>query len=109
MIQLDRICNDCGKPFIILKGERAYYFKNHMPIPCRCKACRKMHYNSPLLWYVNKGTGELESVTVLQDDGLNIMILFHGESRQMDTDVIGTRLFRSIGEALKSRPEGRQI
>ena len=102
---MDRICNDCGKPFIISKGERAYFFKNRKPIPCRCKACQRLHYNSPMLWYLNKDTGDLESVTLLRDDGTNIVILFHGEQRQMDSGVIGYRLYRTMGGALKNRPE----
>ena len=106
---MDRICNDCGKSFIISKGERAYYFKNRKPLPCRCKACQKLRYDSPVLWYLNKDTGELETVTLVHDDGVNIVILFHGLHRQMDSGVIGTRLYRTMGEALKSRPEGRQI
>ena len=68
-----------------------------------------MHYNSPVLWYLNRDTGDLESVTLLHDDGTNILILFHGEQRRMDAGIIGTRLYRSLGEALKSRPGGRQI
>lgn len=105
---MDWICNDCGKPFIITKSDRAYYYKNRKPIPCRCKACQRLHYNSPVLWYLNKDTGDLESVTLLRDDGTNIVILFHGEQRQMDSGIIGTRLYRTMKEALKSRPEGRQ-
>ena len=98
---MDRICNDCGKPYIITKAERAYYFKNRQPLPCRCKACQCAHRNAPLLWYVNKDSGELESVTLLHDDGVNIVFLYHGKQRQMDARVIGTRLFRFPGEARK--------
>jgi len=61
-----------------------------------------------VLWYLNKDTGDLESVTLLRDDGTNIVILFHGEQRQMDSGIIGTRLYRTMKEALKCRPEERQ-
>ena len=98
---MDRICNDCGKPFIITKADRAYCFKNRQPVPCRCKQCSWRHKDAPQLWYVNKGTGELESVTVLHGDGENVVFLYRGKERCVGADVIGTRLFNSPGEARK--------
>ena len=106
---MDRICNDCGKPYILTKSERSYYFKKHLPVPCQCRACLKAHWNSPQLWYINNKTDELESVTVLHNDGENIVILYRGKQHQMDVNVVGKRLFQSINEARKCRPRGRQI
>ena len=96
---MDRICNDCGRPFIITKADRAYYFKNRQSILCRCKTCQWKHKDAPLLWYVNKDSGEVESVTVLHGDSESVYFLYRGRERSVNTEAIGSRLFRSYGEA----------
>ena len=100
---MDRICNDCGRPFIITKSDRAYCFKNRQPLPCRCRQCHWRHKDAPQLWFVNRNSGELESVTVLHSDGENLCILFHGLERKLNSDVIGSRLFRTPAEARKRK------
>jgi hypothetical protein len=34
-------CVDCGEPFVISSGERAFYLKKYLNEPVRCSACRK--------------------------------------------------------------------
>jgi hypothetical protein len=34
-------CVDCGEPFVISSGERAFYLKKYLKEPVRCSACRK--------------------------------------------------------------------
>ena len=93
---MDRICNDCGSPFIIDKANRAFYAKKKLPLPCRCFRCRKI--NRPQLWYVNKETLEVGSVSVLRN-AERITILFHNKTCTFSRDVLGTRLFQTYNEA----------
>ena len=72
---MDRICNDCGSPFIIDEVNRSFYEKRKIPLPCRCLPCRKIR--RPQLWYVNRETLEIESVSWLRTSG-KIRILYHG-------------------------------
>lgn len=34
-------CVDCGRPFWLAKGERAFFARNLLPLPKRCAACRE--------------------------------------------------------------------
>jgi len=99
IFKMEKLCNDCGRTFIITKADRAYFYKIRQPLPCRCKNCRNI--NRPQLWYVNKETGDLESVTVINDAG-SITFLYRGKERTIDISAVGSRLYRSPGEAWKN-------
>ena len=93
---MDRICNDCGSPFIIDNVNRSFYEKRKIPFPCRCLRCRKIR--RPQLWYVNGETLEVESVSWLRDSG-KIRILYHGKLYNLSRGTLGIRLFKTYDEA----------
>ena len=102
---MNRICNDCGSPFTISERDRRFYEQRKILLPCRCVRCRLI--DRPQLWYVNRETLAVESVSVLED-AEKIKILYRGKAYTLDPSVLGTRLYRTQNEAwLASRRRKR--
>jgi hypothetical protein len=51
-------CVDCGEPFIISSGERAFYLKKYIKEPVRFSACRKRRKAAETATYFRKCNSE---------------------------------------------------